>query len=69
MEGRIEMEVENNLKIKVIGIGGGGNNAVTNIIKDKVKNVETILINITKSRNEECTTNWVRDHKVIRRWC
>ena len=39
------MEVENNLKIKVIGIGGGGNNAVTNIIKDKVKNVETILIN------------------------
>ena len=39
------METENNLRIKVIGIGGGGNNAVTNIIKDKVKNVETFLIN------------------------
>ena len=42
---KIEMETENNLRIKVIGIGGGGNNAVTNIIKDKVKNVETFLIN------------------------
>lgn len=39
------METENNLRIKVIGVGGGGNNAVTNIIKDKVKNVETFLIN------------------------
>lgn len=39
------MENENNLRIKVIGVGGGGNNAVTNIIKDKVKNVETFLIN------------------------
>lgn len=39
------MKTENNLRIKVIGVGGGGNNAVTNIIKDKVKNVETFLIN------------------------
>lgn len=39
------METENNLRIKVIGVGGGGNNAVTTIIKDKVKNVETFLIN------------------------
>lgn len=39
------METENNLRIKVIGVGGGGNNAVINIIKDKVKNVETFLIN------------------------
>lgn len=39
------METENNLRIKVIGVGGGGNNAVTNIIKDKVKNIETFLIN------------------------
>lgn len=42
---KIEMETENNLRIKVIGVGGGGNNAVTNIIKDKVKNIETFLIN------------------------
>lgn len=39
------METENNLRIKVIGVGGGGNNAVTNIIKDKVKNIEIFLIN------------------------
>lgn len=31
------METENNLRIKVIAVGGGGNNAVTNIIKDKAK--------------------------------
>ena len=39
------MEIENNLKIKVIGVGGGGNNAVTSIIKDKVKYIETYLFN------------------------
>ena len=26
-------------RIKVIGVGGGGNNAVTQMIKDNVKNV------------------------------
>lgn len=42
-------------KIKVIGIGGGGNNAVVRMIKDKVKNIETYLINYCKEEiSEEC---------------
>lgn len=32
-------------KIKVIGIGGGGNNAVIRMIKDKVQNIDTYLLN------------------------
>ena len=35
----------NNIKIKVLGIGGGGNNAVNRIILDKVQNIETYIIN------------------------
>ena len=35
----------NNIRIKVLGIGGGGNNAVNRIIADKVQNVETYIIN------------------------
>ena len=33
------------VKIKVIGVGGGGNNAVLHIIDEKVKNIEPYLIN------------------------
>ena len=32
-------------RIKVIGVGGGGNNAVTQMIKDNVKNVEFYYLN------------------------
>ena len=35
----------NKIKIKVIGIGGGGNNAVNRILTDNVKNIETYIIN------------------------
>lgn len=35
----------NKIKIKVIGIGGGGNNAVNRIVTDKVQNIETYIIN------------------------
>lgn len=38
-------DVENIAKIKVIGIGGGGNNAIFRIIEDNVQNVETYVIN------------------------
>ncbi len=37
--------LENTVKIKVIGVGGGGNNAVLHIINEKVKNIESYLIN------------------------
>ena len=33
------------LKIKVIGIGGGGNNAVISMLDSNIKNVEYILVN------------------------
>ena len=35
----------NNIKIKVLGIGGGGNNAVNRIVADKVQTIETYIIN------------------------
>ena len=43
--------MENITKIKVIGIGGGGNNAVIRIIKDKKSNIidnNSMWFNISK---------------------
>ena len=42
-----EMELENEYmpKIKVIGVGGGGGNAVNRMVAMEVKNVEFIAIN------------------------
>ena len=37
--------IDNIVKIKVIGVGGGGNNAALHIINGKVKNIETYLLN------------------------
>ncbi len=37
--------VDQNAKIKVIGVGGGGNNAVNRMIEDGVKGVEFIAVN------------------------
>lgn len=36
---------KNIAKIKVIGVGGGGNNAILRIIEDNVQNIETYLLN------------------------
>ena len=44
-------------KIKVIGVGGGGNNAVMRIINDKVKNIETFLLNTETSILKRANTN------------
>ena len=38
-------EIDNGVKIKVLGVGGGGNNAVLHIINKQVKNIENYLIN------------------------
>ena len=40
----LELENEYTPKIKVIGIGGGGGNAVNRMIETKIKNVEFILL-------------------------
>ncbi len=44
--GKVYGEIKNSIpKIKVIGIGGGGNNAVRQMVKDKIKDVEFYFIN------------------------
>jgi len=46
---RIDIETDNNdAVIKVIGVGGGGNNAVNRMIREEVKGVEFISINTDK---------------------
>ena len=40
--------IENHVKIKVVGVGGGGNNAVERMIKSMVKGVEFISVNTDK---------------------
>jgi len=40
-----EDNYESNINIKVIGVGGGGNNAVTRMINNSVKGIEFIAIN------------------------
>ena len=46
---RIDIETDNNdAIIKVIGVGGGGNNAVNRMIREDVKGVEFISINTDK---------------------
>ena len=39
------MNNENVAKIKVVGVGGGGNNTIHSMIKDSVQNVEFIILN------------------------
>jgi cell division protein FtsZ len=41
----LDMEAQNGAKIKVIGVGGGGGNAVNRMIKAKVEGVEFIVVN------------------------
>ena len=50
--------IQNMVKIKVIGVGGGGNNAVLHIIEENVQNIQTYLLNtelgalkVTRNRN------------------
>ncbi len=45
------------IKIKVIGVGGGGNNAVNQMIVSDVDDVEYILINTEKGILERANTN------------
>ena len=42
------VECNNNANIKVIGVGGGGNNAVNRMILEGVKGVELSLIHISE---------------------
>ena len=42
------LEMDQVAKIKVIGVGGGGNNAVNRMIEEGLKNVEFIAVNTDK---------------------
>ena len=44
-----EQELQRIVNLKVVGVGGAGNNAINRMVEDKVKNVEFIAIN-TESR-------------------
>ena len=39
------LEMDQIAKIKVVGVGGGGNNAVNRMIEEGVKGVEFIVVN------------------------
>ena len=45
--GRYEIDVDDNkvVSIKVIGVGGGGGNAVNRMVKCNVKDVEFVAVN------------------------
>ena len=45
------------IKIKVIGVGGGGNNAVNQMIVSDIDEVEYILVNTEKGILERANTN------------
>ena len=55
---------KNLLKIKVIGVGGGGNNAVQRMKKDKVKNVELYCLNTEKHILEIANTNGINTLQI-----
>lgn len=42
---RLKPDLETFAKIKVVGVGGGGNNAITRMVNDKIRGVEFIAIN------------------------
>ena len=63
-----ELELENEYmpKIKVIGVGGGGNNAVNRMIEEKLDGVEFIAVNTDKQvlvnsgRNRRNWQGWLQ---------
>lgn len=54
-------EQENIVNIKVIGIGGGGNNAVNRMIKDNVQGVEFIAVNT----DQQALNHSEATHKIL----
>ncbi len=56
------------VRIKVIGVGGGGNNAVNHMIASGVQGVEFITVNTDKQalRNSKATTQIVIGEKITR---
>lgn len=53
MEFDFDTSYESNVKIKVIGVGGGGNNAVKRMIQTNIRGVEFIAINTDRQALDE----------------
>ena len=51
------LDITKDLKIKVIGLGGGGNNAVISMMNSDLKDVEYYLVNTEKGILERANTN------------
>ena len=54
------------IKIKVVGVGGGGNNAVNRMIDAGIKNVEFVAVNTDKAAllKSKATTKVVIGEKL-----
>ena len=50
---RIKPELETFAKIKVVGIGGGGSNAVTRMVTGRMKGVDFITVKIGRASCRE----------------
>ncbi len=53
MEFDFDTSYESNVKIKVVGVGGGGNNAVKRMIQTNIRGVEFIAINTDRQALDE----------------
>lgn len=51
---RIKPEIETFARIKVVGIGGGGNNAVSRMVTSQIKGVDFIAINTDAQQLHHC---------------
>ena len=45
-----DLEIDNNAKIKVFGVGGGGNNAVNRMIDEKIKELNSYQLILIDKR-------------------
>ena len=70
----LENDFDNIVQIKVIGVGGGGNNAAMRIINDGVQNIETYLLNtetgtLRRANTRKTNNKWFRSRsKWDYRW-
>ena len=60
----LRSDAENFALIKVIGIGGGGSNAVNRMIRAEMMGVEFIAVNRSEERRvgKECRSRWSPYH-------
>ncbi len=67
-----DMDMANVAQIKVIGVGGGGNNAVNRMIETGMKGVEFIAVNTDKQAlmNSQAEQKLQIGEKINKRtWC